>query len=87
MNNIFKIINYINDWQLKNDNEFKIIPNDNHSYLIFNHKNQIYKFVFSNKYKRNKCVSTIPIELLENYSYIMEQEDGLTYYLITTREL
>ena len=82
-NKLFKLIDYINKWQKENDNNFKILPIDEHSYLIFNHKNQIYKFAFSNKHKRDECRLNIPLDILEDYCYMMEQEDGFTYYLFT----
>ena len=89
MNNIFKIIKYIRAWQNDNDKDFKMLPNDEHACLIFNHKNQIYKFVFSNKYKRDKCRLSIPIDLQMSYDYMIEQEDGFTYYVLkeTTNEI
>ena len=82
MNNIFKIITYVYDWQSKHDKDFQSLPVDSHSALIFNHENQIYKFLFSNKHKRDECRLTIPFELIENYNYMIEQEDGFTYYLL-----
>lgn len=83
MENIFKIIEYIVNWQNEYDSEFKTIPIDEHSHLIFNHKNQIYRFIFSNKYKRDRCRLNIPMDLMNNYHYMIEQEDGFTYYLFT----
>ena len=83
MNNILKIIEHINNWQKENDLDFQTIPNDEHSSLIFHHKNQIYKFIFSTESKRDKCRLNIPYELLDNYHYMIEQEDGFTYYLFT----
>lgn len=83
MNNIFKIIEYINDWQKEHDFDFKLLPIDEHSSLIFNHENQIYRFIFSNKYKRDECRLNIPLELIEHYDYMIEQEEGFTYYLFT----
>lgn len=83
MENIFKIIEYIVNWQNEHDSEFKTIPIDEHSHLIFNHKNQIYRFIFSNKYKRERCRLNIPMDLMNNYHYMIEQEDGFTYYLFT----
>ena len=81
--NITKIIDYISKWQKENDFNFKVLPNDEHSSLVFNHKNQIYRFIFSNKFKRDKCRLSIPKELQINYDYMIEQEDGFTYYLFT----
>ena len=83
MNNKIKIIKYITKWQRENDFDFKTLPIDEHYYLIFNHESQIYKFVFSNKYKRDECRLSIPLELIEPYQYMIEQEDGFTYYLFT----
>lgn len=83
MSYIIEIIKFINNWQNTNDENFKTLPNDEHSYLVFNHKNQIFRFVFSNKYKRDKCRRDIPLNLLNNYDYFIEQEDGFTYYLFT----
>lgn len=83
METIIEIIKYINAWQKNNDVDFKSIPIDNHSYLIFNHKNQIYRFIFSNDNMRNICRASIPQKLLNNYDYMIEQEDGFTYYLFT----
>lgn len=81
MNNIIKIIEFITKWQQENDSDFKVVPNDNHSSLVFNHKNQIYKFTFSTQIKRDRCRLNIPNELMNNYQYMVEQEDGFTYYL------
>lgn len=83
MENIFKIIEYIINWQKENDSDFKTVPIDEHSHLVFNHKNQIYRFIFSDKYKRDGCRLNIPRELMTNYPYMLEQEDGFTYYLFT----
>lgn len=82
MNNIFKIIKFITNWQNVNDKDFKNLPVDELSSLIFNYKNQIYKFIFSNKYIRQQCISSIPQNLLFEYEYMIEQEDGFTYYKI-----
>lgn len=83
MNDIFKIIDYIINWQQENDSEFKTLPIDEHSHLVFNHKNQIYRFIFSNKHKRDMCRLSIPRELINDYHYMIEQEDGFTFYLFT----
>lgn len=83
MNNIFKIIEFVTKWQLENDSNFKVLPTDEHASLVFNHENQIYKFIFSNKLKRDDCRLRIPKELLVIYNHMLEQEDGFTYYLFT----
>lgn len=83
MNNIIDIIKFISDWQNEYDNDFKPIPIDEQSTLIFNCKNQIYKFIFSDVYKRNKCRAAIPRKLMTDFTYMIEQEDGFTYYLFT----
>ena len=80
---IYEIIKFISLWQIENDSDFTVLPNDDHSSLIFNHKNQIYKFVFSNKHKRELCRLRIPHELLNEYKFMIEQEDGFTYYSIS----
>lgn len=80
---VFDIIKFIINWQIENDSEFTVLPNDEHSTLIFNHKNQIYKFIFSNKHKREMCRLRIPHELLNQYQFMIEQEDGFTYYLLS----
>lgn len=80
---VFDIIKFITNWQIENDSEFTVLPNDKHSVLIFNHKNQIYKFIFSNKHKREMCRLRIPHELLNQYQFMIEQEDGFTYYLLS----
>ena len=83
MKNIYKIIEYIDTWQKQNDFNFKVLPIDEHSHLIFNYKNQIYDFVFSNKIKREKCRLSIPQELLNDCQYMIEQEMGFTFYYFT----
>lgn len=80
MNNLFKIIEYIINWQQENDSDFKTVPTDNHSSLIFNHENQIYKFIFSDKHTRDMCRISIPQELMKDYHYMIEQEEGFTFY-------
>ena len=80
---VFDIIKFITNWQIENDSEFTVLPNDEHSALIFNHKNQIYKFIFSNKHKREMCRLRIPHELLNQYQFMIEHEDGFTYYLLS----
>lgn len=77
---IEKIAEFIRNWQNKNDLEFTPIPIDNHSALIFNNGNRIYKFMFSNKHKRDNCKSEIPKEYLSHYDCMIEQEDGFTFY-------
>lgn len=84
-NKMFDIIKYIDIWQKENDLEFKTLPIDDHSHLVFNHGRHIYRFIFSSKQKRDECVLHIPKELIEEYQYIIEQEDGLTYYLFMER--
>ena len=44
---IYKLIEYITNWQKENDSEFKLIPVDDHSAMIFNMGNQEFKFIFS----------------------------------------
>ena len=77
---IYKLIEYITNWQKENDFEFKLIPIDGHSAMIFNMGNQEFKFIFSSKYKATECRMSIPSELLEDFVYIIDQEDGLTLY-------
>lgn len=80
MNNFEELRNFIKNWQNENDKDFKTLPIDNHSSLIFNHENEIHEFIFSNKDLRLKCQSKIPKKLLLNYIQIIEQEKGMTYY-------
>lgn len=80
MNNILNLIKFINEWQNEYDSEFKPIPIDNHSCLIFNYKNKNFKFIFSNEQLRNKCKDSIPLILLSDFLQIIEQEDGITFY-------
>ena len=82
MNNFEKLRNYIKRWQKDNDLNFKAIPIDNHSYLIFNHYNETVSFIFSNKYLRDECRLSIPIELLKDYTYINENDNQITFYNI-----
>lgn len=74
------IINYINKWQNINDSDFKVIPTDNHFAMVFNLGNQEYKFIFSSKTKQRECQMSIPNELLTDFTYLIEQEEGLTFY-------
>lgn len=74
-----KIINYISNWQLENDSEFKPVPTDNHSKLIFNYKNKIFTFIFSNQELRDKCKDSLSLEISYNY-IISNDEDGITFY-------
>lgn len=74
---------YIKNWQKENDSDFKSLPIDNHSKLIFNHKNEIIVFIFSNKTLRDKCKRSIPLNLTADYDLIVDQEDGFTYYKFT----
>ena len=77
---MFEIIKFITDWQNKNDKTFKPVPIDTQSLIIFHFGNQIFNFVFSNETLRDKCNSDIPDKLLDDFPYIMDQENGLTYY-------
>lgn len=87
MNYLYELIEYINSWQKENDIDFKVLPIDEHSHLIFNYKNQIYDFIFSNKIKREKCRLSIPQKLLDNYQYAIEQENGFTFYYLAKGDL
>lgn len=77
---MYDVIDYINKWQMTNDSEFKVIPTDNHFAMIFNLGNQEYKFIFSSKAKQRECQMSIPNELLTDFIYLIEQEEGLTFY-------
>lgn len=77
---MIQIINFITDWQELNDKDFTPVPIDNHESLIFDLGNKKFYFTFSNKTLRDKCNSEIPLELLDNFSYVINQENGLTYY-------
>ena len=82
MNKFNDIRNTIINWQKENDNEFKAVPNDEHSALIFNHYGQeIIKFIFSNKEKRELCRRAIHMKIEDKYHLYLEQEEGFTYYL------
>ena len=78
---IKEIIDYISNWQSENDKDFKTLPIDNHSSIIINMGNKEFKFIFSNKYKRDECRINMPIEYLEKFSYMIEQENGFTFYI------
>lgn len=78
-----KLIEFISQWQIENDSEFLPLPVDEHSSIIFNFKNHIHKFIFSNESKRNACKDAIPIELLSQFSYFSETDEGLTYYVLS----
>lgn len=73
------ICEYINNWQKENDTEFKPIPTDLHAKLVLNNLNVIVTFIFSTKNKMHECINSINDDIL-NFDYILEQEDGLTYY-------
>lgn len=77
---INKIITYITEWQLKNDISFVPVPIDEISSLIFDTGRNKYIFKFSNKYLRNACRVSIPLEYLDEFKYCIEQEEGFTYY-------
>ena len=80
MNNFNKLREFIKNWQNENDKDFKTLPVDKHSSLIFNHENEINEFVFSNERLRLSCQNNIPQELLKDYVHIINQEKGITYY-------
>lgn len=77
-----KIISYIKRWQKENDKEFKPLPTDDHEAIIFNiNGQQIYKFIFSDRYKRDECRLSIPQEYFSDIFFIMiDQEEGFTFY-------
>ena len=82
MKNIINIINYIIDWQNENDKEFKPVPIDDHSKIIFNINNQqIYSFTFSSRFQRRVCYYSIPVELLEEFNYIEEQDNDIVCFM------
>lgn len=73
-----KIINF----QYKYDSDFKLLPIDNHSALIFNYGSYELKFIFSNENIRKQCINHLneQYDLNDIFDYFIEQEDGLTYY-------
>ena len=77
---LLNVYKFINDWQLKYDKGFKPIPIDNHFLLIFNHKNQIVSFTFSNKNLRDLCKDDIPLDLLSEYDYLSEDDNKIIFY-------
>ena len=80
MNNFNELRTYIRSWQIKYDKDFKPLPIDEHSSLVFNHKNEIIKFVFSNERIREECRASIPSEYLAHYQYVVEQINEFIYY-------
>ena len=77
------IIEFINEWQLNNDEEFKPIPIDKHYSLLFDINNQYtVKFTFSTKFKRNQCFNEIPLELIDEFGIINEVENEMRLYAI-----
>lgn len=74
------LISYIINWQNENDSEFKPLPVDEHSALIFNDENRIFKFIFSSKFKMSECKASIPHELIKDFQFFINQEEGFTYY-------
>lgn len=82
IDSILNLIKKIKEWQTTHDAEYSNVPVDNHSYLILNANNLIFKFVFSNELLRNQCKNAFNSELLSIFSYMVDQEEGFTYYLI-----
>ncbi len=73
----------IRKFQNKYDSNFKTLPVDNHSALIFNFGTYVVKFIFSTKELRRRCLENISNNstvLYDYFEYVIEQEDGLTYY-------
>ena len=87
MDNFVKLRNFIKNWQKQNDKNFKLLPNDEHSKLIFHHNNEIIEFIFSTSILRDKCMRSIPKDFLNQYNYMINQENGMTYYKINLGEI
>ena len=77
-----KIIEFVEEWQKNNDKDFKTLPIDEHSKLIFNFGNRIYEFIFSNNCLRDKCKEELSNDIISEFTYIVDQEDGFTFYKI-----
>lgn len=84
--NLIKLINYIINFQKENDPNWTPLPVDEHSNLIFVQDNFKCSFEFSNSIIRDNCRLSIPLSLLKDYSYFVDQEDGFTYYKIKQGE-
>lgn len=80
MDNLMQIRNYIKQWQIENDSNYSILPIDDHKKLIFHNGREIISFDFSDKYLMEECRFSIPRELLKDYIYMIDQEDGFIYY-------
>ena len=77
---IIQIRNYVHNWQLEYDKNYSILPIDEHAKLIFHNGREIITFDFSDKYLMGECRLSIPLDLLKDFPYMIDQEDGFTYY-------
>lgn len=77
-----KILKEILDFQKIYDYNFKVLPTDNHSKLILDYGYCKLEFIFSNEILRTKCIQHLNnmIDLMSYFDFIIDQEDGLTYY-------
>ena len=79
---ILNLVKKIQEWQQEHDENYSNVPIDNHSYLIFNCNNCIFKFIFSNELLKNQCRNAFGLDIMEIFDYMVDQEDGFTYYLL-----
>lgn len=81
--NLFlELYNYIDNYQKNNDITFSSLPIDNHCKLIFNFKNQILEFIFSNSILRDDCLLNIPEEYMSQMFIRKDDETKVICYLL-----